>query len=415
MIQTLNKPSDTARASEQVAIKCVALTKTFRDFWMRSRVTAVNELDLEVHSGELFGLLGPNGSGKSTTIKMILGLLKPTSGGIAVLGKRAKDVNSKKQVGYLPEESYLYPFLTAREILDYYGRLLDIDRAQRRKRTDMLLDMVGLDAVQHRPIGEYSKGMQRRIGLAQALINDPKLLILDEPTAGMDPVGTRQIKDLLLHLREHGKTILLCSHLLGDVEDVCDRVGIMYGGKLRSLGTCDELLVQEQLSNIRTGVLTDAAIAEIRALLARHQISLEAIEQPRQRLESLFMQIVELARAEGVATHGAKSGGSIAAFLGEGTASPVDVVNELVANATVARDDAERQHVDEMPITGNAAPRPQAPDIIEHLVKGLQKASPSSAPTNPAKAKPAVDKSMIDRLVVERPGTTTDQDTTTTR
>jgi len=223
--------ADSRATTSEHYIRCARLTKVFKDFWLRPRVKAVDGIDLDVRRGEVFGLLGPNGSGKSTTIKMILGLLHPTSGVISVFGKSPRDVSIKNEIGYLPEDSYLYRFLNARETLDYYGKLFHQDRRKRQNRIDMLLEMVGLDKVQRRPIGEYSKGMQRRIGLAQALINDPKLLILDEPTTGMDPIGTRQIKDLILHLKDSGKTVLLCSHLLSDVEDVTDRAAIMFGGK----------------------------------------------------------------------------------------------------------------------------------------------------------------------------------------
>ncbi len=305
-------------ADDGVDIKCAGLTKVFKDFWMRPRVTAVDHINLEINRGEVFGLLGPNGSGKSTTIKMILGLLHPTAGRIAVFGKRPEDVANKRMIGYLPEESYLYPFLNARETLDYYGRLFYQSGPQRRKRVDMLLDMVGLTAVQRRPVREYSKGMQRRIGLAQALINDPQLLILDEPTTGLDPIGTRQIKDLIINLAQRGKTIVLSSHLLGDVEDVCDRVAIMFGGKIREEGTCGELLVQQDTTTIETGTLDDETVTEIEQVLARRGKSISRVDHPRQRLESLFLDIVAKAESEGTATSGARGDGHIAGFLVDG-------------------------------------------------------------------------------------------------
>ena len=227
-------------ASESVFV-CRKLTKRFRDFWLRTRVTAVSELDFEVQRGEVVGLLGPNGSGKSTTIKMILGLLFPTSGQIELFGRAPTDVAVKARVGYLPEETHLYPFLNARETLDFYGRLFGIPRAERKQRIDQLIDMVGLSGAQRRRVGEYSKGMQRRIGLAQALINDPDLLILDEPTSGLDPIGTRQVKDLLVELSDQGKTLLLSSHLLADAEDVCSRIVVLFGGKILAEGTVEEL------------------------------------------------------------------------------------------------------------------------------------------------------------------------------
>ncbi|MHC4234423.1 MAG: ABC transporter ATP-binding protein, partial [Planctomycetota bacterium] len=211
-------------------IQTAGLTKVFKDFWRRARVEAVKDLNLEIHRGEVFGLLGPNGSGKSTTIKMLLGLLYPTRGRISVFGKAPTDVAVKSRIGFLPEDSYLYRFLNARETLEYYARLFRQASTMRRERIDRLLDMVGLTHEAKRRVGEYSKGMARRIGLAQALINDPELLILDEPTAGLDPLGTRQIKDVIRDLGQRGKTILLSSHLLADVEDVCDRVVILYGG-----------------------------------------------------------------------------------------------------------------------------------------------------------------------------------------
>jgi ABC-2 type transport system ATP-binding protein len=309
-------------------IRCAGLTKIFKDFWMRNRVRAVDNISINVQRGELFGLLGPNGSGKSTTIKMILGLLHPTSGRIAVLGKRPEDVAIKKMIGYLPEESYLYRFLNARETLDYYARLFFQNRLQRKRRVDMLLEMVGLEAVQRRPVGEYSKGMQRRIGLAQALINDPHLLILDEPTTGLDPIGTRQIKDLLLELKSRGKTILLCSHLLSDVEDVCDRVSIMYGGKVRQEGTVDELLTKQEATTLEVPGLDDQTIEEIRQVLAAKGYDISRVDHPRQKLESLFLDIVHQAQTEGIETSGARAGGRIAEFLSSELPSDVDELQD---------------------------------------------------------------------------------------
>src|SRR5690606_36160480 len=218
------------------------LTKVFKDFWLRDKARAVDGIDFEIYANEIFGLLGPNGSGKSTTIKMILGLLHVTRGKLTVFGKAPNDVSIKKRIGFLPEESYLYRFLNPRETLDYYGKLFSIDRRTRVRRIDQLLEMVGLGQAHNRPVGEFSKGMQRRIGIAQALINDPDFLILDEPTSGLDPIGTKQVKDLIIEPRRRGKTILLRSHLLADVEDVCDRMVMLYGGRNRAQGTTGELL-----------------------------------------------------------------------------------------------------------------------------------------------------------------------------
>ena len=342
-------------ATETIDIKCVQLFKTFRDFWMRPRVKAVDGVDLEVRRGEVFGLLGPNGSGKSTTIKMILGLLTPTSGRIAVLGRRPRHVDTKKYIGYLPEESYLYRFLSARETLDFYGRLFRIPTAIRRQRVDMLLEMVGLDAVEHRPVGEFSKGMQRRVGLAQSLINDPQLLILDEPTSGMDPVGARQIKDVISNLAARGKTILLCTHLLSDVEDLCSRVAIMYGGRVRAIGPIEELLAEEHLTNLQTETLPADVLGEIEALLARRGIGLKSVQQPRRRLESLFLEIVDQARQEGLTTSGARNGGHLAAFLQQ---------TDGAAGEPLTEEDESRQLLDRLTTTEPAAAEPVGPNGV---------------------------------------------------
>jgi ABC-2 type transport system ATP-binding protein len=406
--------------TSDMVIKCAGLTKLFKDFWLRNRVTAVDHIDIEVYRGEVFGLLGPNGSGKSTTIKMILGLLNPTSGRIAVFNKPPSDVSIKKRIGYLPEESYLYRFLNARETLDYYGRLFHQDRRQRQKRIDMLLEMVGLDKAQRRPVGDYSKGMQRRIGLAQALINDPELLILDEPTTGLDPIGTRQVKDLILDLArprkgKPGKTILLCSHLLSDVEDVCGRVAIMFGGKVRKYGTVDELLIEEGRTTLQTPALTPELIQKIEELLARHGQHIEKVEHPRQKLEGLFLDIVNQALADGLATSGAGMGGKTASFLTDeeteasgdavidrllrgdankpATAEPTDkAAGEPAARGTVAPTPPKRDEADASVLESLTRPKPRSE------ASKASGASPASAPP-PKPAQPAVDDSVISSLI----------------
>lgn len=325
------------------------LSKVFRDFWMRDRVRAVDDLTFHIEPHEIFGLLGPNGSGKSTTIKMILGLLHPSKGRLAVFGRSPSDVAIKARIGYLPEESFLYPFLNARETLDYYGKLFHIQSKTRTKRIDELLDMVGLTAAQFRPVREYSKGMQRRIGLAQALINDPDFLILDEPTTGLDPIGTRQVKDLILELGRRGKTVLLSSHLLADVEDVVDRMAILYGGKKRDEGTTDSLLTSQNRTTIETDALDDDTIAAIDRLLrerSRGEQGLIKVSHPRMKLEQKFLDIVQNAQAERVATSGASAGGQTAAFLtGDSGASGEDLIDRLttaepVGDATQAKPEA---------------------------------------------------------------------------
>src|SRR5256885_6413591 len=241
--------------NSEVVIAVRGLTKIFKDFWGRPKARAVDNVDFEVHRGEVFGLLGPNGSGKSTTVKLLLGLLYPTKGHIEVFGHSPRHVATKARIGYLPEESYLYRYLNSRETLDFFGNLFRLDKGDRNNRSEQLLEMVGLGQAHTRAVGEFSKGMQRRIGLAQALINDPDLVILDEPTAGLDPIGWREVKDLILALARRGKTVILSSHLLSDVEDVCDRVVIYYGGKIQAMGTLQELLVKPESIRITTPVL----------------------------------------------------------------------------------------------------------------------------------------------------------------
>jgi len=223
-------------------IKLEGVTKIFKDFWGKPKVVAVKDLSFSVKEGEIFGLLGPNGSGKSTTLKLILGLLYPTRGRITVLGKLPGDNLAKRFIGYLPEEDYLYSYLNAREILNFYGKVFNLPPRVRKERINLLVQLLGIKGYEVRPAGEYSKGMARRIGLAQALINDPKLLILDEPTNGMDPIGSKEVKDILLELKAKGKTILISSHLLADMESICDRIVILYQGELIASGEVSSLL-----------------------------------------------------------------------------------------------------------------------------------------------------------------------------
>jgi ABC-2 type transport system ATP-binding protein len=268
------------------------LSKVYRDFWGRQKVRALKALDLEIRQGEIFGLLGPNGSGKTTTIKLLLGLLFPTSGQALVFGRDATDVAKNERLGYLPEESYLYRFLNAEETLDFYGRLFDMPSAVRRKRSAELIELVGLGWAKRRQLKEYSKGMARRIGLAQALINDPELILLDEPTSGLDPIGTREMKDLILKLKSQGKTVLMSSHLLADVQDVCDRIAILHQGELKELGRVDTLLKVRDETEIRARGLSEAAQNEIRAVIERHHGTVLAMDNPTTTLEELFLTIV---------------------------------------------------------------------------------------------------------------------------
>ena len=277
---------------DEVVVEARNLSKTYRDFWGRSKKVALKPLDLEVRRGEIFGLLGPNGSGKTTTLKLLLGLIFPTSGEALVFGRDATDVSKNERIGYLPEESYLYKFLDAEETLDFYGRLFDMPPEERKRRADMLIEMVGLSRDKKRQLKEYSKGMTRRIGVAQALINDPELVMLDEPTSGLDPIGTREMKDLIIDLKNRGKTVIMCSHLLADVEDVCDRIAVLHQGELKELGRVEDLLRVTDVTQIRATGLSDAAREEIRAVLERHGSTDAEIGNPRTTLEDLFLDII---------------------------------------------------------------------------------------------------------------------------
>jgi ABC-2 type transport system ATP-binding protein len=388
-----------ASASSAV-VEAVGLTKVFRDFWMRTKARAVDNVDFEVRTHEIFGLLGPNGSGKSTIIKMILGLLHKSSGRLTVFGKQPSDVLVKKHIGFLPEESYLYRYLNPRETLDYYGKLFGLDHRIRKRRTDELLDMIGLAQVAHRPVGEFSKGMTRRVGLAQALINDPDFLILDEPTSGLDPVGTRQVKDLLLELGRRGKTILLSSHLLADVEDVCHRMVVLYGGKIRAQGTADELLSDTERTVIQSPRLKVETISRIEQVMQDSEgIAIEKVHAPRQKLEDLFMQIVERARLEQVATSGAQHGGSTAAFLRAEHAEGEALVDSLLQDR--AEPVSPRVRAVEAG-DGAAAAQKTRDDVLASLVsqKPAAAAPKRVREAGPAPAAPAnVDASLIDSLL----------------
>lgn len=279
-------------SSREAVIEIRNLSKIYRDFWGRKKVRALNSLSLDVYKGEVFGLLGPNGSGKTTTLKLLLGLLFPTEGEIRILGEPASNVSKNERIGYLPEESYLYRFLNAEETLDFYGRLFNMSPSVRRERTEKLLDQVKISHARKRQLKEYSKGMTRRIGLAQALINDPDLVLLDEPTSGLDPLGNRDMKDLILDLKQQGKTILMCSHLLADVQDVCDRIAILYGGELKVLGRVDELLKSQNQTQILSSQLSPEAVTEIEAVLKKHQATYQ-VDHPTANLEELFLRTVQ--------------------------------------------------------------------------------------------------------------------------
>jgi ABC-2 type transport system ATP-binding protein len=366
------------------------LTKVFKDFWNRPKARAVDNVDFEVRRGEVFGLLGPNGSGKSTTVKLLLGLLNATKGHIEVFGHSPRHVQTKSRIGYLPEESYLYRYLNSRETLDFFGNLFQLSKGERGNRAEQLLEMVGLGKTQTRAVGEFSKGMQRRIGLAQALINDPDLVILDEPTAGLDPIGCREVKDLIVALARRGKTVILSSHLLSDVEDVCDRVVIYYGGKIQAAGTLKELLAEPDTLRITTPVLPRETLEKVLATIRKDISAGEVrVDNPTQNLESYFLDVVQKARVAAQETSGAQSGARVAAYLRAGseerpaaekvleklalpqTAQPVVQPKPAVQSAAPKADDSKLSALSQP-----AAPAPEksAPKVEQAKPVDLSKA-----------------------------------------
>jgi ABC-2 type transport system ATP-binding protein len=324
----------TPQSNGEIVASVRGLTKVFKDFWGRPKARAVDNVDFEVRRGEVFGLLGPNGSGKSTTVKLLLGLLYPTKGHIEVFNHSPRHVATKARIGYLPEESYLYRYLNSRETLQFFGNLFELPRKDREKRTEQLLEMVGLSQAHLRAVGEFSKGMQRRIGLAQALINDPDLIILDEPTSGLDPIGCREVKDLIVALARRGKTVILSSHLLADVEDVCDRVVIYYGGRIQAAGPLKELLATPDAIRITTPGLPRETMERVLELI-RKDVAHDKVrvDTPTQNLESYFLEVVQKARQAAAETSGATSGARVAAYLrdGAGAQAPSDKILERLA------------------------------------------------------------------------------------
>ena len=380
-----NRKSEIANhKSDEVVVSVRGLTKVFKDFWNRPKARAVDNVDFEVRRGEVFGLLGPNGSGKSTTVKLLLGLLHPTRGHIEVFGHSPRHVQTKSRIGYLPEESYLYRYLNSRETLDFFGNLFHLSRGERNNRAGQLLEMVGLSQVYTRSVGEFSKGMQRRIGLAQALINDPDLIILDEPTSGLDPIGCREMKDLILALSRRGKTVILSSHLLADVEDVCDRVVIYYGGRVQAMGTLKELLSEPDTLRITTPVLPRETLTRVLEVI-RHDVAADKVrvDNPTQNLESYFLDVVQKARQSAAETSGAISGARVAAYLRAGAEErpPAEKILERLGLPQTTS-----------PATGPKPAPPAAPavdaDKLEALTKG--------APPAPAKPKAAAEPKPAD-------------------
>ncbi len=390
-------------ATDSNVLEVIELTKVFRDFWGRESVKAVSDLNLDVKRGEVFGLLGPNGSGKTTVVRIILGLLFPTRGAVRVFGRSPRNVDVKMRVGYMPEESHLYSYLSAEETLDFFGRLFRLRAGERRKRIDALIDMVGLKRARKRPLGQYSKGMARRIGLAQALINDPDLLILDEPTTGLDPIGAREMKDLILTLRDRGKTIFLCSHLLGDVEEICDRICILYGGRKRALGPVKELLAAQDVTQIRAPRLDESALQQIADVVRRATGRDDALEvsTPSRPLEDYFLNVVEEARRERISTPGAESGTAAAGFL----LGPEPEGEELLEELVHAGQEQEAAPGPVAVEPASAIPAAQDDVLIEALVRRATdtEAEPQTVEEPGAAIAPetVVRKDVIDELVEE--------------
>ena len=368
--------------NSNIVVEAVGLTKIFKDFWGRPKARAVNSIDFTIRQGQVFGLLGPNGSGKSTTVKMILGLLYPNRGMLKVFGEEPRDVDMKSRIGYLPEETYLYRYLTAMETLDFFGALFGLSEEKRRERGVQLLEMVGLSHSVDRPVGEFSKGMARRIGLAQALVNDPDLVILDEPTSGLDPIGCREVKDVIRLLASRGKTVILCSHLLADVQDVCDEVVILYGGKIRASGALKEILREEDKTRMVAPRLSENTVQELRQWLSAHGVEDLAqvrIDNPSRDLEEFFLDVVRQAQEQSVDTAGAHSGGEIPAYLMQGEGESAKDRGKAVL-------DALRRPEAAPVVSKTEAEKPEKPAVDQKKLAEL-----GAAPVKPVEPKPAAE------------------------
>jgi ABC-2 type transport system ATP-binding protein len=273
------------------AVEIRNLVKEFKTSFRRKPLRAVDDVSIRIMPGEVYGLIGPNGSGKSTTMKALLGLVAPSSGQCSIYGRDSLKVDSRDEVGFLPENPYFYKHLSGAETLRFYGKLCGLGGRKLEDRVGELLALVDLEGARDRRLGGYSKGMLQRIGLAQALVQEPRLVILDEPTAGVDPLGSRQIRDLILKLRERGITVFLCSHLLEQVQEVCDRVGIIFRGKMVREGKLEDLIAIEDQSEI---VLRDASpelLEKIKALVeSTPGASVVKTGKPRTTLERLFLR-----------------------------------------------------------------------------------------------------------------------------
>jgi ABC-2 type transport system ATP-binding protein len=277
--------------SDVQAVEVRDLVKEFKTSFRREPLRAVDHVSFTIAPGEVYGLIGPNGSGKSTTMKALLGLVTPTSGTCSIFGHDSTKVDSRQEVGFLPENPYFYKHLNGEETIRFYGKLCGMRGKALTDRTNELLELVGLTEARHRRLGGYSKGMLQRIGLAQAIVQDPRLVILDEPTAGVDPIGSRQIRDLILALKERGITVFLCSHLLEQVQEVCDHVGIINRGRLIKSGRLQDLISIEEQTEIVLENADPALLEDIKKLVDNHAgTSLVRTGNPRTTLERLFLR-----------------------------------------------------------------------------------------------------------------------------
>ena len=277
--------------SDHPAVEVRGLIKEFQTSFRGPKLRAVDDVSLSIEPGEVYGLIGPNGSGKSTTMKALLGLLKPTSGRCSIFGKDSLKVDSRNDVGFLPENPYFYKHLTGAETVKFYGKLCGMRGDRLKRRVDEMLELVGLDEARNRRLGGYSKGMLQRIGLAQALVQDPRLVVLDEPTAGVDPVGSREIRDLILTLKQRGITVFLCSHLLEQVQEVCDKIGIINRGKMVREGRLDDLISVQNRTELVIENSSPELLDQIRNLIdVTHGVDLISEDHPRTTLESLFLK-----------------------------------------------------------------------------------------------------------------------------
>ena len=297
---TTDGPADEGNATPPPAVLVKNLTKRFPIPMRRETVLAVDNISFEVPSGSVYGLIGPNGSGKSTTMKVLLGLISATAGETAIFGRDSSHVDSRRSVGFLPENPYFYKYLTGAETLKFYGKLCGLSRAQIKERTAELLALVDLENAADRRLGGYSKGMLQRIGLAQALVQDPHLVVLDEPTAGVDPAGSRKIRDLIFELKERGISVILSSHLLEQVQEVCDQIGIIFNGKMVREGQLEDLISIDDQTELVLENASPELVAKIKSLVEAEQgAELLRSGQPRTTLERLFLKETGEGEADG--------------------------------------------------------------------------------------------------------------------